>query len=581
MSIPLKDRVVLGNRLVPRVAAVRSLASTRNLALLGTIAVAGFLVITPLYFLVHDTFTTASGFSLDSFKRAYVDESKAPAMIVNSMVFALGSAAVALVVGTMLAYVQVRTDAPLKGLFFAASLVPLIIPGVLYTIIWVFLADPDIGIINANFFVPIFGHSVVNVFSMGGMIFVQGLHHAPIAFLLLVGAFRGMDPSLEEAAIVSGASRTAVLRRVTLPLIKASIGAAALLMFVQSLESFEVPALLGLQSGTYMFTSLIYFVLRSYPPDYGAAGAYALGLLVIASIGVLLNNLLLRNAKSNQTISGKAFRARPLALGRARPFVGALAVIYFFFTVLLPLAVLAYASFLPYYRPPSKAAFGSFTLDNYRELGDNPIVASALKNSILLGVGTATAVMALSAIAGWYVVRTKMHGRSVLDLLFFSPLVIPGIVLGLAVAFVYLRVPLPIYGTLAILLIAYTTRYLPYGMRYSSAAMAQMSDELEEAAQVSGASWWATFRRILLPLSSSGLIAGWVYILIVSFRELSSSILLYSPGSEVLAVLIFQQFQNGSFTVVAAIGMMMVTILVLLVVLAYRLGARIGLRPEA
>jgi iron(III) transport system permease protein len=188
--------------------------------------------------------------------------------------------------------------------------------------------------------------------------------------------------------------------------------------------------------------------------------------------------------------------------------------------------------------------------------------------------------MLLTAVASWVVVRTRLPGRRVLDLLAFTPIVVPGLVLGLALSFVYLRVPLPIYGTLLILLISYCTRYLPYGMRYSAAAMAQMSKELEESATVFGASWTQTFRRVLLPLASSGVVAGWVYILVVSFRELSSTILLYSPGNEVLSVLIWEQFENGQFTTLAALGVLMVAILVALVFVAYRLGARVGLQSE-
>ena len=189
--------------------------------------------------------------------------------------------------------------------------------------------------------------------------------------------------------------------------------------------------------------------------------------------------------------------------------------------------------------------------------------------------------MVLTAVVSWVVLRTRARGRRLLDLLAFTPIVIPGLVLGLALSFVYLRVPLPIYGTLLILLIAYCTRYLPYGMRYSSAAMAQMSPELEESAAVSGASWFQTFRRILLPLMSSGILAGWVYILVVSFRELSSTILLYSPGKEVLSVLIWEQFENGQFTTLAALGVCMVLILMLLVSIAYRFGARFGLQSDS
>jgi iron(III) transport system permease protein len=188
--------------------------------------------------------------------------------------------------------------------------------------------------------------------------------------------------------------------------------------------------------------------------------------------------------------------------------------------------------------------------------------------------------MAMMSVAAWMVVRARSRASALLEQLSFVPLVIPGLVLGLALSFVYLRSPIPIYGTLLILLIAYTTKYMPYGMRYATTSMAQISNELEESALVSGASWWQTFRRVLLPLLTPGILAGWVYILIVSFRELSSSILLYSPGNEVLSILIFEQYENGQFTVLAALGVVMVLTLVLLVTVAYKLGAKVGLRQE-
>jgi iron(III) transport system permease protein len=559
--------------------SVRQLLSGRTVVVAGCVLVVGFLALVPLYHLFRDTFTGEQGFTLGAFGRAYGGDSQAGSMLLNSLGFAIGAAVLALVLGTTLAYIQVRTDTPFKGLFFAASLVPLIIPAILYAAAWIFLADPDIGLLN-GLLKPILGGSPLNVFSLWGMMWVQGLHLAPIAFLLMVAAFRAMDPSLEESALMSGASRATVLRRITVPLLRPALVSAVLLMFVQSLESFEVPGLLGLQNGIYVFTSRIYFVLRSFPIDYGMAGAYAIGLLAIAAAGVLLSGRLSGDARGFQTISGKAFRPRPILLGRARPYVGAAVLVYFAITVVLPVGVLVYTSLLGFYTAPSKAALRSMSLDNYREALHLPIALTALKNSILLGVGAATAVMFLAAVSSWVIVRTQAPGRRLLDILAFSPIVIPGLVLGLALAFVYLRSPLPIYGTLWILLISYSTRYLPYGMRYAGAAMTQLSAELEESAQVCGASWWQTFRRVLLPLTSAGLVAGWIYILVVSFRELSSSILLYSPGKEVLSVLIWEQFENGRFTLLAAIGVLMVAILVVLVLVAYRIGAGVGLKTD-
>jgi iron(III) transport system permease protein len=545
-----------------------------------SVVVVGYLALVPLVYLFHDTFTGASGPSFAAFQRAYAPEQQAGSMLANSLIFAIGSAALALVLGTTLAYIQVRTDTPFKGLFFAASLVPLVVPAILYSASWIFLGDPSIGLFNTLLFQPLTGHSPVNVFSIWGMVWVQGLHLAPVAFLLMVAAFRAMDPSLEESASMSGAGRATILRRITVPLLRPAIISSVLLMLVQSLESFEVPGLLGLQNGIYVFTSRIYFVLRQYPTDYGAAGAYAITLLAIAIAGVVLGARLSRNAKGYQTITGKAFRPRPIELGRARPWVGLGVLLYFAITVIIPVAVLIYASLLKFYSAPSLKTIKSMTLQNYSDVFHMPLALTALKNSLILGVGAAVIVMALTSVVAWVVVRTKAPGRRVLDTLAFLPLVVPGLVLGLALSFVYLRVNLPIYGTLLILLISYTTRYLPYGMRYSSAAMAQMSAELEESALVSGASWFQTFRRILLPLASSGILAGFIYILVVSFRELSSTILLYSPGKEVLSVLLWEQFENGQLTTLAALGVCMVLILVVLVLIAYRLGARVGLESS-
>ncbi|HET8659133.1 MAG TPA: iron ABC transporter permease [Micromonosporaceae bacterium] len=546
-----------------------------------TVAVAGaigYLALVPLYYLLWGTFFDEKGFTLSGFARAYGDE-RIGEMIANSLWFAVGSALLSLVVGTALAYLNVRTDVPFKALFFAASVIPLIIPGILYTISWIFLASPEIGLLN-TVLEPVFGDGVLDVFTLWGMVWVEGLHLSPIVFLLMAATFRAMDPSLEESALMCGASRWQVFRKITLPLSRPAIVAAVLIMTVRSLESFEVPALLGLQNGIYVFTSRIYFVLRTYPPDLAAAGALAVGLLVLAMIGVAISNLIGRSGRTFQTVTGKGFRPHPIELGRWRPVMGAAVIVYFVFTVIAPLLVLLYTSLLRFYQPPSVDAFRTMSLDNYRELLHLSQAMTALKNSLYLGLGTATLVMAAMAVAAWIVVRSRIPGRQIVDQLAFVPLVVPGLVLGLALSFVYLRSPVPIYGTIFILLIAYCTRYMPYGMRYAVTSMHQISSELEESAQVSGASWGQTFRRVLLPLLAPGLLAGWIYILVVSFRELSSSILLYSPGSEVLSILIFEQYENGQFTVLSALGVVMVLALVVLVTLAYKLGARVGLRQD-
>lgn len=544
----------------------------------SVVVIIGYLALVPLFYLLWGTFVDEAGLTLGAFARAYSDHDIGT-LFSNSLRFASGAALLSLVVGTGLAYLNVRTDVPFKALFFAASMIPLVIPGILYTIAWIFLASAEIGLLN-KLVEPLIGTQPFNVFSIWGMIWVEGLHLSPIVFLLMVAAFRSMDPSLEESALMSGAGKLTVFRRITVPLVRPAVVASILIMVVRSIESFEVPALLGLQDGIYVFTSRIYYTLRSYPPDFGAAGALALTLLAIAVVGVFVSHRLGSKGKSFQTVTGKGFRPRPMALGKWRPVAGAGIVLYFLVTVIAPLTVLLYTSLLRFYAAPSLSVFKTMTLNNYVEVFHMDSALRALRNSFVLGIGAATIVMLLAAVAAWIVVRSKVRARGIVDQLAFTPLVIPGIVLGLALSFVYLRFPVPVYGTLLILLIAYITRYMPYGMRYASTSMHQISSELEESAQVCAASWWQSFRRVVVPLLTPGLVGGWIYIMVVSFRELSSSILLYSPGNEVLSILIWEQYENGQFTELAALGVVMVLTLVVLVVAAYKLGAKVGLRSE-
>ena len=554
----------------------RQLLSVRNLTLLGVSAVIAYVGLVPLGYLLWKTFTHEGHVSVANFRTAYSAVGLGR-MTLNSLAFALGSSALAIAIGTVLAYLIVRTDVPGKPLMFAASVVPLIIPGILHTISWIFLASPQIGILNQWIVHPVFGGNL-NVFSIPGMILVEGVHLSPLVFLLMVAAFRSMDPSLEESAIMSGASLVTVFRRITVPLVRPALYAAALIMIVRGLESFEVPAVLGLPAHIWVFTSRIWSVLNALPPDYGQAGAYAMSLLVLTSIGIFFHSRLTRRARSFQTVTGKGFRPRPVSLGAWRWPATALIVAYFLLAVVAPVLVLLYASTQPYYSPPSHYTLRHMSLANYPSVFHDPVTQHAFTNSLVLGVGSATAVMLVGAVASWLVVRTTLPGRWILDSLAFLPLIIPGLVLGVALLYVYLRIPIAIYGTLWILFIAYLTRFMPYGMRYASTSMFQLGRELEESAMMSGASWWQMFRRVVLPLLMPGLTAGWIYVVIVSVRELGSSVLLYSPGKEVLSIVIWERYRNGELPQVATTGIMLIGALVVLVSVAYKLGARIGVR---
>lgn len=381
---------------------------------------------------------------------------------------------------------------------------------------------------------------------------------------------------------MSGASLRTVFRRITTPLVLPALYAAILIMAVRALESFEVPALLGLPNRIWVFTSRIWTVLNEKPPAFGKAGAYAMSLLLLTALGVLWQARLSKRGRAYQTVTGKGFRPRPVQLGVWRIPAVLFICVYFLIAVVAPLLMLAYMSTQRFYSPPTHKTLSNMSLEMYGKVIHNDLILTALKNSLILGLGAATTVMILTAVASWIVVRTRIPGRWLLDNLAFLPLVIPGLVLGVALLFVYLRInrdlSIGIYGSLWILFIAYLTRYMPYGMRYASTSMYQIGRELEESAQTSGASWFQSFRRVVLPLLAPGLVAGWIYIVIVSVRELSSSILLYTPGRQVLSIVIWEQYQNGAFTELAALGMMMVGGLVVLVTVAYKLGAKIGVR---
>jgi iron(III) transport system permease protein len=567
-------------RLRPAAGAWRRVFSVQTLVLLTVVAAVAYLALVPIGFLLWETFVRDGSLSLQAFREAYSTVGLGE-MAWNSLVFAFGTTVFAVSLGTVLAYLIVRTDVPGKPLMFAASLVPLIIPGILHTIAWIFLADPRIGVLNQHIIEPLTGHSF-NVLSRAGMIWVEGLHLSPLVFLLMVAAFRSMDPALEESAIMSGAPLRTAFRRVTLPLVLPALYAAILIMAVRALESFEVPALLGLPNRIWVFTSRIWTVLNEKPPAFDKAGAYAMSLLLLTAIGVLWQSRLSKRGRAYQTVTGKGFRPRPVQLGVWRIPAVIFICVYFLIAVVAPLLMLAYMSTQQFYTPPTRKTLSNMSLEMYGKVIHDDLIVTALKNSLILGLGSATTVILLAAFASWIVVRTRIPGRWLVDNLAFTPLVIPGLVLGVALLFVYLRLNrdfhIAIYGSLWILFIAYLTRYMPYGMRYSSTSMYQIGRELEESAQTSGASWFQSFRRVLLPLLAPGLIAGWIYIVIVSVRELSSSILLYTPGRQVLSIVIWEQYQNGAFTELAALGMMMVGALVLLVIVAYKLGARIGIR---
>ena len=549
----------------------------------AAVALVAWLSLVPLGFLLWQSFftpetaTMPGELTFENYRTAYwsIDTLR---LFGNSVAFAAGSAGLAFVVGTFFAWINERTDTPFKSAFFALSLVPLIIPAILFTVSWILLASPKIGIINVAI-QQLFATDLVvaNIYSLGGMIFVDGLHQSPLAFLLMTAAFRSMDPSLEESALMCGATVWQIALRMTLQLVWPAVVAVFLILFLRAIESFEVPALLGLPVGIEVYTSSIYQAVQTYPSDIGLASSYAVALLAVASLCVYAQSRSAAAVEKFSTVTGKGFRPRVMRIGRWRYVTAAAFALYLAIVVVLPFLVLLWCSLQKFYVAPSMAALKDLTFDAYRAVFGYPVFANAVWNSVVLSAASATIVALTTAVLAWIVARTKLPGRWLVDNLATLPLMFPGLVLGLAIMVCYLNIGIGVYGTLWIMLIAYVTRFMPYGMRYNSTSMLALHKELEESATMSGASWGMTFWRIVLPLLKPGLIAGWIYVVIVSIRELSSSILLYSPGSEVLSIMIWEYWQNGQYVELSALGVMLIASLLGLVLLERYASRRFGI----
>ncbi|HEY2990445.1 MAG TPA: iron ABC transporter permease, partial [Candidatus Binatia bacterium] len=501
--------------------------------------VIGYLTIVPLVMLIYGSFKNsppgvAGHFTLDHYA-ALFERPEMIRSITNSLVFGFGTSLLAFIGGVYLAWVTERTNVPLKKAIYGAILIPLIVPGLLTTIGWIMLFSRRSGLINivAREF---FGfEQPLELYNMPGMIWVLGTDQMPLAFLLLSASFRSMDPALEEAAVISGTGIVRTTFRITLRILLPAILAVWMITFVRAIENFEVPALIGIPSGILVFATEVYLATHKVPTDFGLASTFAVVYVAITAVGIVLYLRATKASERFTTITGKGYRPVAFDLGAWRYPLALITLLFAAVLFILPVLTVIWSSFLPFYMAPSREALASFTLDNYKRLFNLPLIERAFRNSLILGLTSATIVMLLTAMIAWIVVRSRSRWSGVLDFLSFSPIAIPGLVLGIAILWLYLTVPIPIYGTLWILLVAYVIKYLPYGMRACSSSMHQIQKELEEASEISGASWLYTFTRVLLPLLLPGFVAGWIYVITHSFRELSTSVMLYRSGTEVLS----------------------------------------------
>jgi iron(III) transport system permease protein len=536
------------------------------------------LVVPPFLFLIQGSLTIAgptfdtSEWGLGNFatvvrNRHFVETS------INSLVFAAASAAVALLIGWVTAWIVERTNTPFKGLAYVTAIISLGTPYILYVTAWL-LFFGKAGPVN-HLYRTLTGSTdvLVNIYSMPGMVLVEGFLWSPLSFLLVGATLRNANPELEEAARVHGAGVWDTIRRVTMRLSLPSIMALSMLVFIRAIEAFEVPALVGLPGRISVLTTDIYsnMVARA-PPDIGGASALSVIMLMLVLVLLYVYGRLSRNAERFATITGKGFRPRPFDLGRLRYVAAAVLVFNFVWLLLVPMLMLVWVSLLPFFQPVSAAAFKLISLNNYRTVLASDHV-ELLINTMLVAVATATIAVTLTFLAAWIAVR-RAPGGWLVDRLATIPLVFPGLILGIAVMQVFLRIPIPLYGTIGILIWAFVINYLPYGMRYASSGMLQIHRELEEAAAICGASPLTRLRRIVAPLLAPALMAGWLFIFLMAARVLSLAILLAGPRSQTMAVAMFDLWGNGQGTELAALGLMWSMMMGVIAVVFYFLARR-------
>jgi iron(III) transport system permease protein len=545
-----------------------------------------FAVLTPLSFLVLGSFSQArlpTQFSFSTLGFAnYVKVWSDPgtyAVFTNTLWFACGSTVVGIVIAAVLAWLVERTNVPGKIWIYAGVPLTLAMPGMLQSMAWVLLASPRIGFLN-KWSVDLLGLSgpPLNIYTLSGMIFIEGLRMVPTAFLMLVPLLRSMDPTLEEAAAMSGAKPSSALRKVTFRLMLPGLIAVAIYQFTSALEGFEVPGILGLPANIYVFSTKIYTVLHNtYTlPAYGEANALAMLYLIVAIVSTYLYSRVIAKSERFTIITGKGYRPKLAQLGVWRWPAFGLVFAYLLFSTILPFLVLVYVSLLPFLQAPSARAFSVMNFANYEAVFHTDRIGRVLWNTVVMTVSVGFAVVFFSFLISVVVVRSKFWARKVLDQLAFLPHSIPGLVMGLALLWIFLQIDklgIGLFGSLPSLIIAFTIGYISYGTRAMNAAVLQVHKDLEEAAKVSGAPQWRVFLRVFFPLLQPAFVGVWIWTLLHVVRSPGKPLILTSGGeNEVLAVTIWNLWDQGYMGAVGAIGSLLMVALLIITLIVRRFG---------
>ena len=549
----------------------------------GLIIVVGFLTVCPVMMLVLGSLSAGldsfGKFTLEKYAKAYTDPSFTD-ILVQTAIFVSGSAAFATGLALFLSYLNIRTNIPFKFLFRIISIIPMMIPHILFAVSWLLLLNPSNGLINL-FLRQVFSlnGSPFNIYSLTVMILVEGLLDLPIAYLVIAPAMGAFDVSLEESSRVCGASNLRTLGRVTLPILRPAILAAMILVIVRSLASFAVPSVIGMPGRIYVLATHIYRIVSTgFAADYGMAAAVGMSALAAAVILIYLYRYLITAGERYVTISSRGYRPTVIDLKGARyPLFGVVGLLSFIL-ILLPVLVLLYTSLVPYSMVPGLKAFGLMSWKNWISVLRDPLSLASLKNSIFLGIVGATLGVILSLLISYVIVKVRTTASGILESLSFLSFSFPGIVIG--IGFMWFFVRTPIYATIWALLIGYIATYLPYGIRPLSSAFIQIHRHLEESSRVCGGGMLYTLRRIVIPLLVPGIVSGWILMATMFVRELSISVVLSRPGTEVLAAQILRFAEDGLWGKLSALGILMILMSTTLVTIAYLIGSKLTRVPS-
>ena len=533
--------------------------------------ITAFLVVAPLLILFRTSllppgklpFDTVE-FTLSNFFSAYVNPATLR-LLYNTVLYAGGSVLLGLIIACALAWLVERTDLPFRTTIRVTTFAKMPVPPLAFVFGWILLFNPNNGALNI-FLKNLLGleSSPVDVYTLWMMIFIAGTGIVPTMFVMLSGVFRNMDPQLEDAGAVSGANFMRTIGHITLPLLTPGVLSVGIYMLMIMVQAFESPLAIGLTAGVPVLSVYIY-VLSSPEggtPNYGLAAAFGIGLLVLALLLMWGYYRATRVSERFRVVTGKGFRPRRIKLGRWRyPALGFVAV--YFGLMILPLLILVWTSFLPFYQVPSTRALGVLTLDNYRSLFESVTIRRSLGNTFLLVFAVSTLTMVLSSLISWFATRTKLRIGRWLDILAFAPLAIPNIVIAISILLLYIRTPL--YGSIWIIILAQITAYLAFGTRTMNAALIQIHPELENAATACGASWITMMRKILLPMLRPHFLNGWLWIVAHSMRDLTIALVLMSPDSVVVSSMLWLLWSFGDVPSACALLILMVAGLLVLV----------------